>query len=275
MSKLDAHEAWMTSEMAEVQKALATMESTLLVPDWQREKGGTVGKNGGKAGYQLWEGGHGSPVVAKCHTSTIILTLPHLTLYLDAWQWVEPLTRKGEVDMGIKLTGPVYAASGTTLSGAVGLVKALSPFVTASVAAPVMGIDWPDMGVPPLKPAFWPALAKEVMGKKVGIGCGAGHGRTGTAAAALLVSIYAITTDEAVNFLRKGYCKEVVETPGQIALIREAEGAAAAHGERHPWPADWERITTPVTGTRVVTASGGSGVWPAGTYQWPHEKQGR
>ena len=53
-------------------------------------------------------------------------------------------------------------------------------------------------------------------GYTVGWGCIGGHGRTGWLAAAVLQALTGCTGDEAVDYVRKNYCKDAIETRDQL-----------------------------------------------------------
>lgn len=87
-------------------------------------------------------------------------------------------------------------------------------------------VPWPDMGVPCVKPEFWQALHKYIQDNKyehVCFHCQMGHGRTGTALAAMLVANVGYSAKEAVEFVRQEYCKEAVETFSQTSYLQELD----------------------------------------------------
>jgi hypothetical protein len=83
-------------------------------------------------------------------------------------------------------------------------------------------LDWPDFGVPedpaPVLAALGSLLDRARAGEHVEIGCVGGHGRTGTALAALAV-LCGLLPAEAVAWVRDRYCAQAVETPGQEAFV--------------------------------------------------------
>jgi len=83
-------------------------------------------------------------------------------------------------------------------------------------------IKWPDGGFPALTAGFWANIidyAKEKSFESVLIHCKAGHGRTGTAAAALLITNCQMKPTEAVDYVRDNYCEETVETQTQVNYL--------------------------------------------------------
>lgn len=86
---------------------------------------------------------------------------------------------------------------------------------------PVVTIDWPDGGIPDFKRADWMRLIEDLakIKGKVLVHCMGGHGRTGTALAALLFLSKAVKGD-VVKWLRDFYCQKVVESESQIAYLK-------------------------------------------------------
>ena len=82
----------------------------------------------------------------------------------------------------------------------------------------------PDFGTPNSLRVFielveW-SLIQMKSGKKLGVGCMGGHGRTGVFLTALLLAAGTFKTGgEATAYLRKAYCKEAVESMSQAALL--------------------------------------------------------
>lgn len=87
----------------------------------------------------------------------------------------------------------------------------------ACVPAPsVVRVAWQDYGVPPVEPSFFVDLARWLQGRPVVCVCMGGHGRSGTAAAALLA---AYGMPAAVARVRADHCRSAVETPKQEAFV--------------------------------------------------------
>jgi hypothetical protein len=89
--------------------------------------------------------------------------------------------------------------------------------------ASVVSLPWPDFGIPTVKLEFWGELIKCLPVGNVAVCCEGGHGRTGTALAALLIASNQKTAKEAVLFLRRRYCKEAVETESQLEYLVQLE----------------------------------------------------
>lgn len=87
---------------------------------------------------------------------------------------------------------------------------------------PILGIDWPDRGVPRLSRQWWVTLVeflKTVEGD-VAVFCFGGHGRTGTMLSILGVLGGAIPQKkDPVAWIRTHYCTQAVESVDQIEYI--------------------------------------------------------
>lgn len=88
-------------------------------------------------------------------------------------------------------------------------------------------LDWPDFGVPDdaahVAAALRSLLERARARERVEIGCLGGHGRTGTALAALAI-LTGHPHGEAVAWVRANYCVDAVETPEQEAFVAELFG---------------------------------------------------
>ena len=85
-------------------------------------------------------------------------------------------------------------------------------------------LPWPDGGTPPVKPSFWRALLETCAREKAPlvIHCVGGHGRTGTALAAILLA-YSIPYRDAVNFVREKHCVKAIETQSQLDYLEDLD----------------------------------------------------
>jgi protein-tyrosine phosphatase len=84
-------------------------------------------------------------------------------------------------------------------------------------------IGWPDGGVPRDQEAaadlIREAFAAARDGKRVEVGCIAGHGRTGTVLACMAV-LAGVPAERAVEWVREHYCVKAVEPPYQEPWVR-------------------------------------------------------
>lgn len=90
-----------------------------------------------------------------------------------------------------------------------------------TIKAKEIQINWPDMSYPQLQVEFWGDLIKyltKTKGKLL-IFCIGGHGRTGTALAALMIA-WGYDTRAAVKWIRKNYCTSAIETTSQEDYLR-------------------------------------------------------
>jgi len=120
--------------------------------------------------------------------------------------------------MVVSLLGKSYNTSSPLWCKLPNWFNLLRPYTMA----PQISIDWPDMGIPPLRPGFWnriAALAKQEGFTNVLFYCIGGHGRTGTALCSVLVECAELTPKDAITYVRKMYCKEAVESPAQTGYL--------------------------------------------------------
>lgn len=83
-------------------------------------------------------------------------------------------------------------------------------------------IGWTDFCSPPVKNTFWSALHlyfKNKNYKQVLFHCQQGHGRTGTALAAMLISLQKKQASKAILKIRELHCKHSVESEKQILYL--------------------------------------------------------
>lgn len=87
-------------------------------------------------------------------------------------------------------------------------------------------VPWADMRVVPVRPEFWGAIhdyAVSKKAKKIAFHCQAGHGRTGTALSAMLITQANYSAIEAVRVIRHFHCEECVESEGQCKYLMSLE----------------------------------------------------
>lgn len=163
--------------------------------------------------------------VPKCrHAATQAYDLEGIGFYGGSQWRVEDVAFDQKEWLVVSLLG--YKASYSTSSGAWSSIpnwnQAFKPF--SKIIHPQVTIDWPDMGVPPLKPGFWDkllSLAKKQGYKNVLFYCVGGHGRTGTALSSILVECSGLTPNDAILFVRDNYCKEAVESNSQVKYLEQ------------------------------------------------------
>ena len=83
-------------------------------------------------------------------------------------------------------------------------------------------VAWPDFGIARVKPTFWSALhgyIKSQKWTKVCIHCEGGHGRTGTAIAALFIAVAEWDVPMTIEYIRSTFCQKMVESPEQMAYL--------------------------------------------------------
>lgn len=87
----------------------------------------------------------------------------------------------------------------------------------------ILSLPWQDLSSPLIKVSFWKYLTKNLPKGDVAICCTGGHGRTGTALAAILMVARNKNADNAINWIRKQYCNNAVETESQINYLMKLE----------------------------------------------------
>jgi hypothetical protein len=95
-----------------------------------------------------------------------------------------------------------------------------------------------------------------LQGKKVHIGCIGGHGRTGTALAALVQ----VMTGEAnaINYVRKHYCKKAVESKSQINFLQKNFGITPVKPTKEYLTSTWGGTVKKAKGQAKVLSAGKS-----------------
>ena len=87
-------------------------------------------------------------------------------------------------------------------------------------------------------------LAKQVeAGKRVHVGCMAGHGRTGMVLAGIT---YVLTgRKDSIMYVRNNYCHKAVETPEQVQFLVDLYGVDSAKARYAPKGATWDAWDQP------------------------------
>jgi hypothetical protein len=87
----------------------------------------------------------------------------------------------------------------------------------------VLQLDWPDMTAPThVGIRFWTQLL-QLLPKHTAVCCMGGHGRTGTALAALLIAD-GVSPVEAISRVRSQHCPKAIETASQEAYLKGLKG---------------------------------------------------
>lgn len=101
-------------------------------------------------------------------------------------------------------------------------------------------------------------------GKTVHVGCIGGHGRTGTLLSAIVAE--ALQKEDAIQWVRKHYCKKAVESKVQIAFLMKHYGVSSVEptkGEPTKWEGTSVRsVGTGGTGAHLKDFTPTSGVLP-------------
>lgn len=113
-------------------------------------------------------------------------------------------------------------------------------------------VPWPDYGLPKVKISFWKTLHKFIRSRgwhKVCFHCQAGHGRTGTALASMLIVHTGLSAYDAVASIREIHCSEAVESFEQcryLQLLDDNFNGRNADDENFPIPSNmFDKIKDP------------------------------
>lgn len=101
-------------------------------------------------------------------------------------------------------------------------LNALAKPMFADPPAPYVNFDWKDMSVPPVGYEFWVKLVDSLPLGHVIVYCQGGHGRTGTALAAMLAVTTNLSHKAIVDeVVRKVHCHKALETEAQVKYIEK------------------------------------------------------
>ena len=89
-------------------------------------------------------------------------------------------------------------------------------------------------------------------GKTVHVGCIGGHGRTGTVLSAIVAE--ALEQADAVQYVRKHYCKKAVESKAQMQFLMKHYGVSEAEPTKG-LPQKWESSSVRPVGTEATGVS--------------------
>lgn len=91
----------------------------------------------------------------------------------------------------------------------------------------VLNLDWEDYGTPPVSFRFWKTLLSLIAGQNVTLTCMGGHGRTGTAMAALMIAD-GLAPNRAMARVWSDYCEKAIETTSQENYLLALAGQSRA-----------------------------------------------
>lgn len=141
----------------------------------------------------------------------------HGKLYLYGAQGAklaDPHARLGHLDVVLDLAGLVKQRKTFIVDGPPKF-KSLN----REIGPAVVRFDWPDMTAPVHVPLhFWQALLYRLP-QHTAIACIGGHGRTGTALAALLIAS-GMDPTLAIATVREKHCNKAIETQGQESYLK-------------------------------------------------------
>lgn len=109
-------------------------------------------------------------------------------------------------------------------------------------------LNWGDYGKPPVSRDIWKKIyseAKRMKVKNLIFCCTGGHGRTGTALAAMLICCAKQTAKEAADFVRENYCEDAIESLSQEEYLCNL--AQFVHGGELEKPSSfWKKPPPPL-----------------------------
>lgn len=102
-------------------------------------------------------------------------------------------------------------------------IAALNKWENYSCPFQELQMDWPDYGVIKLPREFWIELFHYLRDNnfRMLVFCQGGHGRTGTAIAVMLCIALGYNPKQAIEWVRRNYCTEAIETHAQELYVYE------------------------------------------------------
>lgn len=141
---------------------------------------------------------------------------------VDNWDWFDdkganPLNPDLILDLNKNISNKPFINSGPER------FTSLNQYF--KVPSEVVQFDWPDMTAPPAPLDFWERVLDTITAnnKRVMITCHGGHGRSGTAMAALMVAA-GYGGSQAINIVRARHCTKAVETKSQRDYLMRLAG---------------------------------------------------
>lgn len=142
-------------------------------------------------------------------------------------------------------------------------------------AASILHLYIPDFNIPNWDKSLWKPLAKDIVhilksGRDVLVACAGGHGRTGVAISILAYLIDpALVGNSPITWLRKIYCKKVVESQKQIDYIYEV--LELGESPKALKPAKTVTVSSPASSTGWGSASPGYSYKEGYFKNFPHQ----
>jgi protein-tyrosine phosphatase len=268
-------EAEMLEESMATQLPMLVKKGSKAAGGWQGGANVPQSNNQWPNGYS-YSGNSGYISGPTCdHTgSKVVFEHEGKALYASSWQGLKEYS--DQWNLIIDLAGNVRPKSDTsskfvrslsTVPKA--LLEKLESFVPKPepqvMTAQLLSLDWTDMGIPPVELDFWQHLWEALPAKTV-IACHGGHGRTGTALCALMITAGVEDYWGAIEHVRKEHCKKAVESLKQEQYLHELyvdklrfEHALAVYEGREAdvadLAADIEAALADVPGAKNSTAS--------------------
>ena len=168
---------------------------------------------------------------SRCeHTVKPIMTIGKSPLYVGSATEYKYYVRRESENLGLTVClnkGSQYTFDKLDImSPMVSTTEMLLPYTQIKhPGTHYFSIDWPDRGAIDLPAQFWTTLIAFIT-DKVGtettwIHCIGGHGRTGTALSIIAYMLGKCGKMDPVEWVRKNYCKECVESDVQIEYIED------------------------------------------------------
>lgn len=143
------------------------------------------------------------------HTPTLLIEGPDIKIY--AGKRYDVMDKLNDFNIAVNLTG-----DSVKMNHRFGEFTQLEKY-SSNYRFKEIVLDWPDYGVVYFPLDFWLELT-EVIKKNGGKGlffCIGGHGRTGTAIAAMMITYLGWDAWRAIDWIRKNYCIEAIESKEQ------------------------------------------------------------
>ena len=186
-------------------------------------------------GFPDWDGPtHARPLAPRaaassawrpwecCHWRQPVQLLGGITVFASAW-----LDRPARHPVDLNWPDVGFYLDGSWAQATMFCSPGFRPPFARHRRSKTVLYPWPDRGVPndaaQLRQALRWLLRQAAEGRRIEIGCAGGHGRTGTALAALMV-LQGASVHDAVRLVRRTYCEDAIETRAQVELLPSLDG---------------------------------------------------